>query len=236
MYPGMIRRLSTLAILFVTLTLSGCSHGPKTTLKNVPENLPADYTLLQKPEQGISIGAPPGWALLGAKKDKKADDPGTQPGTQPGGQGDFQAELDKMADKMDEESAAKIQKRVEDMAAKGIYIYVTNSGIRPIVGEEETHFLVKKESVGGNAQLQDVADEIAKDVNGMKPETIDLPIGKAVRVSGKVTRVDGGEVKTVTYGLVNGSDKYIVRFVTEEAGINMEEIAAGVMPTLRITK
>ena len=232
MYPGMIRSFGNTAIILIfALALAGCSKGTKTTLKTAPQNLPPDFSLLEKADQGISIGAPPGWVMLGAPKPKSVEPPPS-----PGSAGDSGAQFDKLMNSIDEESAAAIKKRVDSLEGKGIYVYAFNSGIKRIPGEEETRYIVKKESVGGNAQLQDVSDKIAKEVNGeMKPQSVELPIGKAVMVHGKVTRQDGGIVTTVTYGLVNGGDEYIVRFVTEEP-LDMESIAASVMPTLRITK
>lgn len=230
------------------LVIAGCKHGPATVLKKAPYEAPSNYTRTDNTAQGIAIGMPPGWTSIGdllkeaEAKQKQASTPAPNLGSPPpGSPGSENAELAKQLDaltsQMGRNNVEEIRQFIKEKEAIGVYIYCFNPGVKSVAGEDETHYSVEKQTVGGNAQLEDVIAKINDDLKGEDPpQMIDLPIGKVARIHAHVKLSDGGEVTRVYYGIVNGSDYYIVRFVTEEQGLDIDNIANEVIKTFRVTK
>jgi hypothetical protein len=233
----MINRLSWFVCALAALSIVGCKKsGPPVTLNKVAFELPQGWVKAEVPDKGISIGVPPGWKTLQAML---AEIESAPPVTIPSGSGnDAQmADLNKMLGQMGQADADEIKALIKDKEAQGVYIYCPSTSVKFIPGEELTRFSVEKQSPGGNVQMQDVVDKINEDLrNEEAPVPVDLPIGKAMRIRSFVTNKDGGEVTRYYYGLANGGDFYVVRFVTEEKNPGFDKIADEVVKTLRIDK
>jgi hypothetical protein len=217
-----------LGVALAGVLVTGCKHGPATTLKIVPFELPPGYTKVENPEQGLAIGAPPGWGIGAVSTMDVGGLAGMDPSSMGGG--DFAAKMEKA----NEEQAKADVKALE---AKGIYLSIIDKGARPVVGEERTRCQIYKQDMGGNAQLEDATKKIQDDlINEDAPQMIDLPIGKAVKIHAHNVNRDGGNVDKYYYGLVNGQNMYIVRFVTEQASNDLDNISMIAMKSLRISK
>src|SRR5579862_135883 len=217
------RRSSAIAIL--AIALAGCKSGPLTTAKQVSVDVPTGWTKIDHPAQGISMATPGEWLEYGTKPKEApgaaADDPS--------------AKIAAMMGQIGQDDPETVKETIKKREDKGIFVYCLNQAVRPISGEERTHFRVEMHEVGGNAQMSDVDDWMKSDLNGKgSMSTVDLPIGKAAKGVGKNTRADGGEITTVDYGLVSGNKEYFISFITEEASNQLEQSADQIMQTFRV--
>lgn len=219
----MIQRLGYFIIAISILIIAGCKHGPPVTVKKAPFQLPNGWKKWDAPEQGISIAAPAQWAIGTSQTvfiTSMTEDPSAS----------NQAKIDKA-------NEDRGRADVQALAEKHIYISCVNRNVTRIVGETATHFNIKKETGGGNAQMEDVLKLINDDLtNEDAPTYVELPIGKAVKVHAHNVLKDGGEVDYIDYGVVNNSDMYIVRFSTEQQGFDLDKEASAIVQTLRIDK
>lgn len=233
----MIYRCLCLLVAVALLSISGCKSGPKTELKKIPFDLPQGWRKADRPAQGFSIGVPGEWISLNAllaEAEAKAQERAATPST-PGDSSDVAKQLEQFSLAMGADQIEALKSRIAAKEAKGVFVYCVSRGVRQVIGEKETHFSVEKKTVGGNAQLKDLGEDIHKEVNGAGAvEGIELPVGKAVKVSGQQTLVDGGVVSSIVYGLVNGGDEYIIRFVTEEQALDLKRIADPIVQTFRV--
>lgn len=213
--------------LLLSLLIIGCKHGPALHVTQAPDGVPpSGWTKLANADKGISVYAPGGWAI-GAGTGM--DLPTMSDFGDSGGSG-MSAAMDKMAAdqaKADEEAAKKLE-------SKGIYLSVMNKSVKPIPGEERTRFTVTRVDKGGNASMDDVKDLVKK--HGGNPVSVTLPIGPAFRGSGSETMRDGGVVTRICYGVADGSDVYLLEFITEEQPQAIEMIEKDVAASLRIAK
>lgn len=228
----MIMKLFALcAIASLLLTATGCKHNPKLTLKHTPFELPQNWSRVENADEGIVVAAPAGWA---------AGDPNSiGPGDLMGGAADLGSNPNAQGfvSEMQKEDAEQTKKDLAALAAKGIYISVVDKQIKPIPGEARTHFQVQKYPQSGNASLDDAVAQMKDELNEDAPKAVDLPIGRAMMIRAVNDLKDGGIVTHLEYGLADGPNFYIVRFVTEEQPANaIEDIAPDVMKSLRIDK
>jgi hypothetical protein len=126
-------------------------------------------------------------------------------------------------------------KQLEDLAKKGVLIHVIAEGAKPIPGEARTRFYVKKTTEGGPMSLVDAAEK-ERGQYAFKPkyDTIQLPIGEAIRCKQSNGLRDGGTLHQISYVVVDGNDMYSLRFVTQEAAQTIESIAEQVAQSWRI--
>jgi hypothetical protein len=232
-----IHRISLLICVFAALSLAGCKKsGPAVTLTKVPFELPQGWSKAEAPDKGITIGVPPGWKSLQAMlAEAESSQPVAIPSGTAGDAGQMTDQMNQLLKSVGQMDAEEIKAMIAEKESKGVYIFCPSTSVKFIPGEEQTRFSVEKQSPGGNVQLQDVVDTINEDLrNEEAPVPVDLPIGKAMRIRSFVTLKDGGEVTRYYYGLANGGDYYIVRFVTEEKNPGFDKIADEIVLTLRI--
>jgi hypothetical protein len=235
---AMVNRLSVLICVLAALSLAGCKKGgPPVTLNSVPFELPQGWIKAEVADKGISVAMPAGWTTLQAML---AEAESQQPVAVPSGSGSdaqMAEQLNQITKQMGQADAEEIKALIADKEKQGVYLYCPCRSVRFIPGEEETRFSIEKQSPGGSVQIQEVVDKINESLRNEDPAVaVDLPIGKAMKVHSLVTNKDGGEVTRYYYGLANGGDYYIVRFVTEEKTFGLEATADQIMKTLRIDK
>jgi hypothetical protein len=117
---------------------------------------------------------------------------------------------------------------------KGVLVNVISMGNKPIIGEARTRYYVLK-TAGGATTLEAAADvERTHFAQRPKYETIQLPIGEAIKTSVRDELRDGGIRHQISYVVVDGSDIYSLRFVTQEDPQVINSIAEQVAQTWRI--
>jgi hypothetical protein len=221
----MLQRFGYALILIAALTVCGCKKGPLVTVAKKPFEVPQGWKAFEN--HGIHIAAPYNWAW-GTTDTPEVVAPQGDP-TNPDGQ------MAQMAAEAEKENEARGRADAQELEKDGILISAMNKSYRFVPGELRTHFNVKKITVGGNAQMQDVIEKMNDDCTGEgPPEMIDTPLGKIAKIKGKFTNRDGGVVTRVFFGFVNGSDMYEVRFVTEDANYDIEKDGTAIVQTMRI--
>lgn len=219
-------RLLLLSSTLFAVTLVGCG-GPAVVVKDPgPAALPAGWTLAENKNGGVSVGIAPGWGvrpprMMGNPLGEMVDTGNPQVNQLAG-------ELNAMELEGEAEEAAALEK-------KGIYLTLYNQGVRPVVGEPMSRYFVKKKAEMGNLSLDRAAkltrDELIGEDAGTK---VTLPIGDAMRFNVREETRDGGVLSQVVYVLVNGNERWTVRFVTREDPSMFKDIHEPVLQTLRI--
>ncbi|MEZ0324881.1 MAG: hypothetical protein ACAH95_03175 [Fimbriimonas sp.] len=217
------------ALLFGALLLAGCNRTPAVHVKNVPEQAPPSWTMAHSPDGKVSIAVAPGWRY-GVDRMPMIDLGALQSSDPEGGK-----PLEQMTSDMQNSADQEELKELEEMAKRGIVINVISEGTRPIPGEARTRYYVLKTSHGGPISLVEAAD-IERKHYVLKPkyDTIQLPIGEALRCQAKEELRDGGVRHQISYVVVDGNDMYSLRFVTQESAQTIEAIAEPAAQSLRI--
>lgn len=214
-----------------SLVIVGCKGGPKSVVKNPgPAAIPDGVTLAESSDRTVSIMVPPGWKRggpssnpLGSLSDMGM---GSSSSEMPSGMQDMANSMASQDQAADAEEAAELEK-------KGILVWV-NDSTKPIVGEERTHFSVKLVKDSGASLEQAAQDAKADLIDEGAPTYVELPIGKAARFQTKNIKVDGGELNQILYIIVNGNDKYKIRFATQNGEQAISQIEKPVIDSLRI--
>lgn len=227
--------LSLVVATLVALSLVGCKSGPKLTLKKESFTVPQGWMPFENSEQGIHIAAPSNW---GIGTSTTSDTPSSALSDLAGSMGSNGEQASgQIAANAEKEAENEAKAEVKALEPKGIFVSAMDKNVRFIPGETRTYFNVKKITVGGNAQMDDVVKAINEELINEEPPTyVDLKIGKAARIHAHNVLKDGGETDHIAYGLVNGGDIYIVKFATEQQGYQLDQTASAIIDTLRIDK
>lgn len=211
----------------------GCKKGPVMHVTQAPAaKLPAGWETAKSRDGSVSIGVPGGWRY-GA--DRTLDILGDV-GSSTESQGDLNnPERQKLMEGMRQDDAAEERKTLERMEKKGIVVNVIN-GSKPIPGEARTRFYVLRTHSESPVDWLAAADKERRHYAfPPKPQEVDLPIGKAWRLSATDTLRDGGTLHQISYVVAEGGDTYTLRFVTEEGQDTIKSIADDVAKSWRVT-
>ena len=213
----------------------GCKHASAPRLKAaVPVALAGSaWTAAFDEESGVSIAIPPGWRV-GVPR---AFDPGTfmnMDATNPNSLG---SELQKTASALQTEDVALERKTLARLREReGIVLHCVD-GSKPVVAEEPTRIYVKKVTGADYGTLEAAATAEKQDTHReAKVESVDLPVGKAVRLIAQGQDRIGDIECHVSYVLLDGPDAYVLRFASTnnpDATLTIDRQAA---QTFRLAK
>ena len=231
---------------FRTLSLSalavvaacGCKSGPVERLAEAPPvNFPAGWNMAKDDESGVSIGVPPGWAEgTGVAADIPV--PGMSGGTDPslnsdpnnvGGQmaAALGGAMASMASDRDKKERARLR-------ANGVIINVTD-GSKSSIAEQRTRFYVKRIKHDSPFGLEAaIAEEKNHLINEGAGADVTLPVGKAHRFEAQNDLKDGDHQTQISYVLADGSDTYLIRFISTNNPEIFKPFEANVAQSFRI--
>lgn len=220
--------------------LTGCKRAPELHVTAAPPAvLEGGWLSASSPDGSVTLGIPPGWKAgvdtsAGSLSDMMSNIGGSNTDSQPISDPALNSQLQDMAQKMEQKDKEAEQKALAKLAEKGIVINAIN-GSKPIPGEERTHFYVKVFHSGGPISKEDAID-IEKNHFAFppKPTNVQLPIGAALRFAADDSLRDGMTLHQISYVVVDGSDFYTLRFITEEDATAIQQIAEAVANTFRI--
>jgi len=224
--------------LLAAFVAVGCKSAPVVHLKDPgPAALPAGWETADSPQDGVSIGVPSGWrpgtgrAIMASDLMSSGVDSGA--GSDPNAASDPNSGLGAMVNNMQEQSNLEEAKAMEELRKKGTIIHVIDSS-RPIPGEERTRYYVKKFTHDSDYPLDEAAaDEKEAMKNEEKPETVNLPVGKAIRYYAQFKTIGGDTVTHISYVLADGKVSYVVRFAQTGENPTITGIDRQVMETFR---
>lgn len=240
-----------LTLLFVSIFFCLGCKGPMVHLHAAAApTLETGWTSVESEDGRVSIGVPQDFhnALevrpafqMDLQEPASAPAPDEQ-GSPPPAQNPQDAEAAKAVDRFTQ-NINSMSKSIEDsrvkeikdeMAKKHLVIWAWSNGITT-PGEAMTAFSVARVPDAGNTSLDDA---IMKSKEGMLGDVVvtpvTLPIGEARVAKSVAQTMTGDELTDIRYVLMDGGDKYIVRFVASNARNLVEPIADPVMKTLRI--
>lgn len=226
------RCTASLMIASVILLTFGCKKvEPHFAVAAPTPTMTTGWNYIVNNEQGLSIGAAPGWA----EKDPNVPETLSQLGVdQQKSMMGGNSELEKMAEEGNNKAKADEEAKKKEREGKGLYLtlYLQTKGT---VGETTTRYSVKKVTGSGPASMDD-AVQMAKDdmTNENAPTDVTLPIGPAKRIESDLSLKDGGTVTTIKYAMVNGNDTVIVTFITEADPNLIKTIEKPVMESFRV--
>ncbi|CAN5642472.1 hypothetical protein BH11ARM2_BH11ARM2_25450 [soil metagenome] len=217
------------ALLLSPLFLLGC-HGPAAKLtKAAPAALPQGWTLVESAQDGVSIGAPPGWRQGVPKMfdvTGMLGDSGSDPNASPDAQ--------RFADELKQQDQQDENKRLEKLRSEGILCHCVN-GARPTIGEEPTRFYVTVEKPGGSLTLKEASDmEKEHLLEGGAGKDVTLANGKAWRFESRTKTRGGDDLLKISYVLAHDDRKYTLHFVSTNDPVSIEGIERPVAESLRI--
>jgi hypothetical protein len=203
----------------VALTTAGCKPGTVMHLADAsPAKLEPGWTLAQDAESGVSIGVPSGWTEgtglaadsplangpMGGGDPSPALDPNSDAGQ-------MSAAIGQMGQAMGEQNEKKERDRLR---ANGVVINVTD-GSKSTVGEQRTRFYVKRIKHDSPYPFElAVLDEKKHLLKPGEGEDVTLPVGKAHRFKTDNTMITGDKETQISYVLADGSDTYLIRFIS----------------------
>jgi len=203
--------------------------------------LPGSWTRGESNDHTVSLGIPGGWRQGVDKLSDGLDLSGlggsSMDSAAPGGNVDASQlgqDIANMDAQMRKESAEKEKAELEKLEKAGVIVHVIN-GSKQLPGEARTRFYVRRFRKDSNVTWDDAMATEAKEYShAQKPTEVRLPIGKALRYSGDDELRDGGVVHRISYVVVDGTNAYCLRFITEESGEVISSIADQVAQTWRI--
>jgi hypothetical protein len=214
--------------------LTGCSHPAVHVTQAPAPNLTGGWQTANDAEDGVSIGVAPGW--------REGADTVMSPMGMAAGVADQTSGQDpsnpaaQLQNQLQADDKAQEQKALADLKAKGVIIQVID-GSRPTIGEERTRYYIKKVDHGGNCSLDQAAADEQEHLRGYgadPPQTVTLPIGKALKFTADSKTRGGDESTHVSYVIVDGKNAYHLRFVSTNNPQAIQSIADQVAQTLRI--
>jgi hypothetical protein len=139
----------------------------------------------------------------------------------------FSAEMEKQDREME-------QKELERLEKKGVVVQAINSS-KPVFDEARTRFYVLRKHVDGNPGWAEATDmERRHYAFPPTPVEVKLPIGKSYRLSADDTLRNGSIRHEISYLAIEGSDIYVLRFITQEDASVIKTIADSVAQTWRV--
>jgi len=234
------RLASAILVGALGIGLVGCHRGPELHVTAAaPAALDGGWTTASSSDNAVSVGIPPGWKAGvdtpgSGLADMASKLGGSSADGQPPADPAFNAQMQDMARQMDEKDKEAEAKALAGLAKKVIVINAIN-GSKPTPGEDRTHFYVKV-SHGSGSISKDQAIDTEKNHYAYppKPTEVKLPIGMALKFSADDALRDGMTLHQISYVVIDGSDYYALRFVTEEDVSAIQQIADQVANTLRI--
>lgn len=221
-------------LCFLPLLALGCYSGPAIVPKEVAFTPTNGMTEGGSDDGKVKIGIPSGWrqgvdrAMSGFDSGMLGQGDGSTP------QGEAGAALEQLSKEIDKMGDEAEKEQLEKLKAKGIIVHVIN-GSKPIIGEQRTKFIVKRESDSANWTWE-MAEKFEKKqfLHNQTPKTVQLPIGEARRFEETRQLVDGANFTQISYIVISGKDLYSLRFITEEAPEAVKSIDKQVAESLRI--
>jgi len=230
----------TLPFFMVIAALSGCHRVAESHVANAtPAVLDSGWVLAESRDHSVSLAVPSGWrAGVDTAGDGLADlasklgSSNTESQNAPDSA--MSSDMQKMAQNFDSANKEAENKALAELEKKGIIVNVIN-GSKPVPGEKRTRFYVLHTHAGG-AVSTDEATDVERNHYAFppKPTTVKLPIGPALRFSADDSLNDGMTLHQISYVVIDGSETYTLRFVTEEDGQTIQSIADLVAASLRI--
>jgi hypothetical protein len=200
------------AVLVLTVGAVGCKH-PAPALKNPgPATLAPGWTPVSDAESGVSLVLPSGWRVGVPRNIPTLPTTGGEEAAPPSG---MDPALAQMAQGMEAENAEAEKKELARMREKeGIVLHCVD-GSKPTIAEEPTRLYVKRVPDVGFGELNDAAVAEQQDQKrNMKKEMVDLPVGKAMKLTAKGQNRIGDEECHVSYLFLDGNDEYVLRFAS----------------------
>jgi hypothetical protein len=230
-----------LILSFALVILFGCSKGPEIKVTQASSQLPAGWQPAVSDDGKVEVGVPSGWrqgvdtiASGGDLAPAGMGMAGEMPAPQATGDASLDKSLSEMSAEANKTSKEMEQKQLAKLKEKGIVINVIN-GSKPIPGEARTHYYVKIKKMGGNITPEEAKEETQKTfLHKVTPTEVKTPIGTAYRFEETRQLVDGANYTEINYAIINGSDLYVLAFVTEEQSTAITQIDKDVIQTLRI--
>lgn len=223
---------TTLGLSF--LLLAGCKHGSGIALKNPgPAPLPAGWTLASDAETGVSVGLPGGWRVGVPRMIEPQSTAPTEEGAptnQP-----MDPAIAQLSQGMQAESEAAEKQQLAKMREKdGIVLHAVD-GSKPTIAEEPTRLYVKYIKDAGWSDLDEAGHaEASSQHREMEKQIVDLPVGKAMRLSAQGRNRIGDEECHVNYLFLDGNDAYVLRFSSTNNPSAILSIEKDVAQTFRL--
>ena len=220
--------------------LSGCHRVVELHVTNAPPPaLDAGWDLTESRDHSVSLAVPGGWrAGVDTAGDGLADlasklgSSNTE--SQGGPDSAMSSDMQNMAQNFENANKEAESKALAALEKKGIVLNVIN-GSKPTPGEKRTRYYVLHTHASGAVSTEEATDiERNHYAFPPRPTTVTLPIGSALRFSADDSLNDGMTLHQISYVVIDGSDTYTLRFVTEEDGQSIQSIAEPVAKSLRI--
>ncbi len=232
------RNLSSSALL-ASVLLCGCKSGPVEHLAELgsPTLLPG-WTDFADPESGASIGIAPGWTEgTGLANDMPMSAP-TSDGSDLSQKIDPNSSVGQLTQKMgalvDKQTDELEQRARERLRKNGVVINVTD-GSKSTIGEQRTRYYVKVVKHDSPISLEVAsAEERHHFLQPGDGADVTLPVGKAHRYEVETTMITGDKQFQISYVLVDGSDTYLIRFISTNAPDVFKTIERPVAESFRL--
>ena len=191
--------------------MAGCKHAAPALKNPGPAAVVAGSTPVADAESGVSLLIPIGWRV-GVPRNMPTLPTTGEEAAPPSG---MDPALAQMAQGMEAENAEAEKKELARMREKeGIVLHCVD-GSKPTIAEEPTRLYVKRIPDAGLSELNDAAVAEQQDAHrNMKKEIVDLPVGKAMKLTAKGQNRIGDEECHVSYIFLDGNDEYILRFAS----------------------
>ncbi|MGV3617666.1 MAG: hypothetical protein ACO1SV_20260 [Fimbriimonas sp.] len=213
------------------LVAAGCKSKPELHVQRAPvKPLPAGWSEAASKDGVVSLGVPSGWRFGVDRIFAMGDLQGMGIG-----EGDqTNNAVQQMTQQLQSQGNEEEKKKLDELFAKGIVIHVIN-GSKPIADEGRTKFIVHRYDGDGNWDFDAAADK-ERGAYAHKPQRQDvqLPIGKAVKLSASEELRNGSVRHRISYLAIEGKSLYVLRFATEEGKDTIASIADAVAETWRI--
>lgn len=229
----MVRFVFVLAPLAL---LAGCKHAEAPALKfvSLPSVAGTGWTAASDAETGVSLALPPGWRV---GLPRAFDPPTNQDQTGEAGAGTNSNEsaamnnvLSQMSAQMAQQDAEHEKEMLARMREKENIVLHCVDGSKPTIGEEPTRLYVKRLKDVHYSNLDEAAVAEKQDTHReAKTETVDLPVGKAIRLVAQGQNRIGDQECHVSYVLPDGPDAWVLRFASTnnpQAILNIERSVA----------
>jgi len=218
--------------LFLTLALLGCKHGSGVALINPgPSPVPPGWSYALDNETGVSVCLPSGWRMGVPRTMPSTPVMGEEGGTPP----PMDPALSQLTKELDAQSAAMEKEILAKMREKdGIVLHAVD-GSKTTIAEEPTRLFVKYIPDAGWANLDDAGHaEASSQHREMKKDIVDLPVGKAMRLTAQGRNRIGDEECHVSYIFLDGNDAYVLRFASTNSPDAVLSIEKDVAKTFRV--